>query len=88
MTEFAFGILDKEVKNHSYSYFWRYDGAGNRTETYLGRAGKPRTQKRGLEVKLQYLQALGQEIQKLIAETILDLEQLPTEAPKKGTGQT
>ena len=83
MTEFAFGFLNRTVKNHEYTYFWTYDGAGHKTETYLGRAGKPKTQKRALMVKLAYFQGLEQELAEMIRQTKAELEQLaPGEAPK------
>lgn len=82
MTQFTFGFLDKTVKNHAYSYFWTYDGSGHKSETYLGRSGKPKTQKRALETKLKYLQGLQQQIEGMIKQTRTDLEQLPTEEAK------
>jgi len=82
MTQFAFGFLDKSVKGHFYRYFWAYNGSGHKSEVYLGRSGSARTEKRGLEAKLHYLQALGEEVEKLISETIREIEGLPTEAPK------
>lgn len=84
MTSFAFGYTEKSVKGHFYRYFWSYNGAGNKSEIYLGKAGSARTEKRGLEAKLQYLQALGQEIQKLISDCQTEIESLPSaeEAPR------
>lgn len=83
MTQFTFGSLDKTVKGHKYTYFWTYDGSGHKSEVYLGRTGKPKTQRRALETKLKYLEGLQQEIQEMIKQTKADLEQLPApEAPK------
>jgi hypothetical protein len=83
MTQFTFGLMDKTVKNHRYSYFWTYDGSGHKTEVYLGRAGKPKTQRRALETKLKHLEMLQQEIQEMIKQTRAELEQLaPGEVPK------
>lgn len=83
MTQFTFGFLDKTVKGHEYSYFWTYDGSGHKTETYLGRAGRPKTQRRALETKLRHLEGLQQEIQEMVKQTRAELEQLPTgEVPK------
>jgi hypothetical protein len=79
LTQFTFGFLDKTVKGHEYSYFWTYDGSGHKTEVYLGRAGKPKTQRRALETKLKYLEVLEQEIQTMVKQTRADLEQLPTQ---------
>lgn len=89
MTQFTFGFLDKTVKGHTYTYFWTYDGAGHKSEVYLGRAGKPKTQRRALETKLKHLEGLQQEIQEMIRQTMAELEQLPTEeATKRGDSQT
>jgi len=83
MSQFTFGFLDKTVKGHVYSYFWTYDGSGHKTEVYLGRQGKPKTQRRALETKLRHLEGLQQEIQEMIKQTRADLEQLPPgEVPK------
>jgi hypothetical protein len=69
--------MNKTVKGHMYSYFWTYNGTGHKSETYLGRAGKPRTQKRALETKLKYLEGLQRTIEGMIEKTRVDLEQLP-----------
>ena len=83
MTEFAFGFLNRTVKNNEYTYFWTYDGAGHKSETYLGKAGTLKTQKRALETKLRYFEMLQQEIQQMIKQTRAELEQMPSgEAPK------
>jgi hypothetical protein len=82
MTQFTFGFLDKTVKNHAYSYFWTYDGSGHKKEKYLGRAGKPQTQKKALQTKLMYLEGIQQQIEGMIKQTRTDLNQLPTEEAK------
>lgn len=82
MTKFTFGLMDKTVKSHMYSYFWTYDGSGHKTEVYLGRAGKPKTQRRALETKLRHLKGLEQTIQEMIKQTQAELEQLPAEEAK------
>lgn len=65
-----------------YSYFWTYDGSGHKSEVYLGRAGKFKTQKRALEIKLRHLEEIQQTIQEMIKQTRTDLEQLLEEAKK------
>jgi hypothetical protein len=77
MTQFTFGLMDKTVKGHMYSYFWTYDGSGHKSEVYLGRAGTLKTQRRALETKLRHLEGLLQEIQEMIQQTRAELEQLP-----------
>ena len=82
MTQFTFGLMDKTVKGHMYSYFWTYNGTGRKTEIYLGRAEKLKTRKRALETKMKHLERLQQTIQEMIKQTRVDLEQLPAEEAK------
>jgi hypothetical protein len=82
-TQFTFGLMDKTVKGHMYSYFWTYDGSGHKTEIYLGRAGKPKTRKRALETKMKHLERLQQTIQEMLRQTRAELEQLPAEEARK-----
>jgi hypothetical protein len=82
MTKFTFGFMDKTVKGHMYSYFWTYDGSGHKSEVYLGRQGKPRTQRRALETKLRHLEGLQQTIEEMIKQAQAELEQLPAEEAK------
>jgi hypothetical protein len=79
MTQFTFGFLDKTVKGHVYSYFWTYDGTGHKSEVYLGRAGKLKTQRRALETKLKYLELLQQELAEMVKQARTELDRLPTE---------
>lgn len=81
MTQFTFGFMDKTVKGHVYTYFWTYDGSGHKAEVYLGRQGKPETQKRALETKLKHLEGLKQEIQEMIDEAHAELGQLSPGGP-------
>ena len=60
--KFTYGFTAKTIKGKKYVYFWKYTGTGRKTEMYVGPAGKPKTQRRALQVKLEYLQGLQEEI--------------------------
>ena len=81
--KFTYGFANKTVKGKEYTYFWRYNGTGHKTEKYMGRVGRLKTQRRVLQTKLAYLEGLEQEISETIKRTRAELEQLPpdTEPP-------
>lgn len=60
--KFTYGFTIKTIQGKEYIYFWKYTGTGHKTEVYVGRAGKPKTETRKLKIKLQYLEGLQEEI--------------------------
>jgi hypothetical protein len=82
VAQFGMGLIDKTIKGHKYTYFWTYDGYGRKQEVYCGRSGELRTQRKALKIKLQHLQKLGEQIQRMIAETCGKLDRLPAEVAK------
>jgi NTP pyrophosphatase (non-canonical NTP hydrolase) len=53
-------------------------GTGYKTEQYIGRAGKPETEKKALQIKLEYLMGLQEEITETIRQVKEELGELPT----------
>jgi len=82
--KFTYGFTTKTVKGKQYVYFWRYTGSGRKTETYIGRAGKLKTQRRALQTKLAYLEGLEQELCEMIRQTRQELEGLPANSSDVG----
>lgn len=74
--KFTYGFTTKTVKGKQYVYFWKYTGTGHKTEIYIGRAGKPATEKKALHVKLEYLQGLQEEISETIRQAKAELDRL------------
>jgi restriction endonuclease S subunit len=77
--KFVYGFTTKTVQDKQYVYFWKCTGTGRKTEQYMGREGRLRTQRRVLTTKLAYLEGLEQEIQEMIKQTQTELEDLPAE---------
>ena len=59
----GYGVTIKTVKGKRYAYFWFYNGKGKKTEKYLGPVEDPETEKRALEMQLEYLQKVKDEIE-------------------------
>lgn len=74
--KFTYGFTTKTIRGKEYVYFWKYTGTGRKTEIYIGPAGKAKTEKKALEVKLAYLQGLEQEIAETIRQVKAELEKL------------
>jgi hypothetical protein len=72
--KFTYGFTTKTIQGKEYVYFWKYTGTGHKTEQYVGRAGKPATEKKALQIKLEYLMGLQEEIAERIRQTKKDLE--------------
>jgi hypothetical protein len=77
--KFTYGFTVKTVQGKDYVYFWRYDGTGHKTEQYTGRAGKPKTKKRQLEVEYAYLKSLREELDAKISQLEEQLRELAVE---------
>jgi hypothetical protein len=72
--KFTYGFTTKTIKGKEYVYFWRYDGTGHKTEQYIGRIDKDETQRRALQVELEYLLELQQELAVRISKLKAELE--------------
>jgi len=81
--KFTYGFTTKTIKGKEYIYFWKYTGTGHKTEVYVGPAAKPKTQRRALQVKLEYLQGLQEEITATIRQVQEQLAEFPPEKEKK-----
>jgi hypothetical protein len=83
--KFTYGFTVKTVQGKEYVYFWRYDGTGRKLEQYIGRAGKPKTEKRRLEVEYAYLKSLREELDAKISQLEEQLQELASadQSPKK-----
>jgi hypothetical protein len=81
--KFTYGFATKTVKARKYVYFWKYTGTGHKTEQYIGPAGKARTNRRMLQVKLEYLQGLQEEITETIRQVQEQLAEFPSDKMKK-----
>lgn len=80
--KFTYGFQNKVIKGKEYTYFWKYNGQGHKTEKYLGRAGTLKTQRKALTTKLKYLEGLQQELGETIRKTNEELAALPAEEVK------
>jgi hypothetical protein len=74
--KFTYGFTTKTVRGKGYVYFWKYVGTGRKIEQYIGRAGKPATEKKALQVKLAYLTGLQEEISETIRQAKAELGRL------------
>jgi len=78
--KFTYGFVTKTVRGKEYVYFWKYTGTGRKTEQYIGPAGKPKTEKKRLEVELEYLTGLQEELNARIGKLRIKLQEMdPTE---------
>ena len=71
--KFTYGFARKKIHGKEYLYFWKYTGTGRKTEQYIGRADKDATERRALQVELEYLQGLQEELTARILEIKVDL---------------
>jgi hypothetical protein len=76
--KFVYGFTTKTIKQKEYIYFWQSTGTGHKTEQYMGRAGRLKTQRRVLTTKIAYLEGLEEEIRVSIEQAKAELEQLPS----------
>jgi hypothetical protein len=74
--KFTYGFTTKTVKGKKYVYFWKYAGTGRKAEQYIGPAGKAETQRKTLQVKLDYLEGLREEIAETIRQAKAELDRL------------
>ena len=75
--QYTYGFTQKTIHNKQYTYFWKYNGTGQKTETYLGPAGKTATQRAALQTKIQHLENLQEEITALIQQAKDELVEMP-----------
>lgn len=85
--KFNYGFTTKTVHGKEYSYFWKCEGTGRKTEVYLGRADALKTQKNALLTELTYLQGLDRELTQRILKINQKLEALPATDEKKARGR-
>jgi len=71
--KFTYGFARKKIHGKEYVYFWRYNGTGHKIEKYIGRKDKAETERRRLQVELEYLQGLQEELTARILEIKVDL---------------
>jgi hypothetical protein len=84
--KFTYGFAAKTVRGKEYVYFWKYTGTGHKAEQYIGPAGKPKTEKRRLEVELEYLTGLQEELNARIGELGAKLQEMePTEEEEESS---
>lgn len=80
--KFTFGFRVKSVKGKEYVYFWKYTGTGHKNERYIGPADKPATEKKRLQMELQYLTGLQEELTVRIGKLNAELKEFPHEEAK------
>ena len=71
--KFNYGFARKKIHGKEYVYFWKYTGTGHKTEQYIGRKGKAETERRALQVELEYLQGLQEELTARILKIKVEL---------------
>ena len=74
--KFTYGFTTKNIRGKRYVYFWNYTGTGRKTEVYIGREGKPETEKKALQVELEYLLGLQLELAAKISKIQTNLKEL------------
>ncbi|MCK4474225.1 hypothetical protein KAU30_00175 [Candidatus Bathyarchaeota archaeon] len=80
---FTYGFARKKIHGKEYLYFWKYTGTGHKTEQYIGRVGKAETERRRLQVELQYLESLQDELTARILKIKAELTEEPSKENKK-----